>query len=336
MKKILRHIVLTISISVLCSAYGQDVYFSQFYASPLTLNPALTGFAPEDMQLAMNYRNANNGLIPYSTYAASLDMKLMRMKLKPDMFAVGISSTMDDVDKGRIRNLMAVASATYHKAIGSNRTSFISLGLQTGVFQRQTNPNSFSYPVQWTDKYGYDETLPNNESFVKDQTLKPDINAGLFWYGRLSESTSLFLGSSVYHINQPIESFLANKAKLQRRYVFHGGSRFRLDRSTSMVPSVIVMYQNGAQQICEGTTFEFQVGETNSSFKLGGWYRHFDGSFIFLAGLRINSLQIGVSSDFLSRMQTLSKSNGALEFSLIYTFQLKDYANLKANPRNRY
>ena len=43
---------------------GQDLHFSQFYNSPLTTNPANTGFIPDaDYRIGVNYRNQWSSII---------------------------------------------------------------------------------------------------------------------------------------------------------------------------------------------------------------------------------------------------------------------------------
>src|SRR5437773_12412710 len=64
---------------ILCisSLFAQDFHFSQFYNSPLTLNPALTGKMDGVFRLAVNYRNQwftlTNTQTAYATYAGSFD-----------------------------------------------------------------------------------------------------------------------------------------------------------------------------------------------------------------------------------------------------------------------
>jgi hypothetical protein len=55
------------------SMNGQDLHFSQFMNSPLTTNPANTGFIPGgDYRVGINYRNQWSSvmLIPYKTMSA--------------------------------------------------------------------------------------------------------------------------------------------------------------------------------------------------------------------------------------------------------------------------
>ncbi|MEC7159268.1 MAG: type IX secretion system membrane protein PorP/SprF, partial [Bacteroidota bacterium] len=53
----MRRLLMFLSFCTLLStANSQDIHFSQYYASPLTLNPALTGLHGGDFRAVVNYR----------------------------------------------------------------------------------------------------------------------------------------------------------------------------------------------------------------------------------------------------------------------------------------
>ena len=80
MKKTL--LFLTVCVSLASVVTAQDPNFSQFFASPLTLNPALTGKFDGDFRFAANYRNQwpsiNNA---YTTGTASFDMGILKDRI---------------------------------------------------------------------------------------------------------------------------------------------------------------------------------------------------------------------------------------------------------------
>ena len=47
---------LSLALVSAASAVAQDAHFTQYFTSPLTLNPALTGLVNEDLRFAANYR----------------------------------------------------------------------------------------------------------------------------------------------------------------------------------------------------------------------------------------------------------------------------------------
>src|ERR1700742_3575733 len=72
------------------AAIAQDVHFTQYFTSPLTLNPALTGLINEDLRIAANYRSQWGTVsnTPYVTGTFSFDAALLKNKL-PDGDALG-------------------------------------------------------------------------------------------------------------------------------------------------------------------------------------------------------------------------------------------------------
>src|SRR6188472_250154 len=70
------------SLIVISKAYGQDPAFSQFFSSPLNVNPALTGNINGDWRIISNFRDQWIGpASPYTTGTASYDRKILQNKL---------------------------------------------------------------------------------------------------------------------------------------------------------------------------------------------------------------------------------------------------------------
>lgn len=308
---------------------SQDFYFSQFYASPLTLNPALTGLIPGDFRVATNYRNQNSYLLPFSTYSASFDMKLFRTALDKDVFGLGMVVVKDDLSGGSMSNTMLMLSAAYHKSLGKSGNDFVSLGFQGGIFQRNVDPYAFSYQEQWVPGVGYDPNVAITENFLNTKTLIVDMQGGLFWYHFLSDNSSIFAGASAFHITEPTETLFDEPAHFSRRIVAHGGARLPITDEIYIMPNVVSVFQSNAKDMIVGTTGEYWMDKT--AVKLGGWYRMGD-SFIISAGFEFSSIQIGISYDFVSSELSYSESKGGFELSLVYSSMLKNIVNLRANP----
>ena len=57
---------------------AQDIHFSQFYASPLTLNPAMTGFLNGDCRAGVMYRNQWKSVtVPFITISGAYEHKFL-------------------------------------------------------------------------------------------------------------------------------------------------------------------------------------------------------------------------------------------------------------------
>ena len=83
---------------ILFSAFAeaQDPHFSQYHSSPLTLNPAMTGFFEGDFRLSGNYRQQWWSLgTPFITGTVSYEQRIMKAKLKNDVFGIGVLGLYD-------------------------------------------------------------------------------------------------------------------------------------------------------------------------------------------------------------------------------------------------
>ncbi|HWC54182.1 MAG TPA: type IX secretion system membrane protein PorP/SprF, partial [Chitinophagaceae bacterium] len=82
MKKLI--VTLILCEALVSASNAQDPNFSQFFASPLTLNPALTGKFDGVYRVAGNYRNQwptiNNA---FTTATASIDFGILKNRI-PD------------------------------------------------------------------------------------------------------------------------------------------------------------------------------------------------------------------------------------------------------------
>jgi Type IX secretion system membrane protein PorP/SprF len=115
MKKFISTLTVCVMLASVCKA--QDPNFSQFFSSPLTLNPALTGKFDGAFRLAGNFRNQwptiNNA---YVTRTASIDFGILKNRLSDiDQLGVGILGVTDRAGDGVLVTNYAGLSLAYHK-----------------------------------------------------------------------------------------------------------------------------------------------------------------------------------------------------------------------------
>src|SRR3954462_9045920 len=81
---------------------AQDPHFSQFFASPLTLNPALTGKFDGNVRVAGNYRDQWPAIAKaFITSTISLDMQIMQSRLSEgDTWGIGVMAMTDRTANG--------------------------------------------------------------------------------------------------------------------------------------------------------------------------------------------------------------------------------------------
>src|SRR5256885_17007762 len=84
---------------------AQDLHFSQWFNSPLTTNPANTGFIPDaDYRLGASYRNQYSAImtVPYKTFSIFGDAQVFRNKLENGWLGLGGVILRDEAVSGSL------------------------------------------------------------------------------------------------------------------------------------------------------------------------------------------------------------------------------------------
>lgn len=324
-----------------CITFGlnaQDLHFSQFYAAPLDLNPAMTGVMDCNIRFNMNYRNQWASVLKsnaFKTFSASYDQKFP--VFRSDNFGFGASVWADNAGSLDFSTVRGMLSFGYTKQLGGSRKSghYLSAGVSAGVQQKSVD----FLKAQWGSQYnpsagGFDPNLPGENLDGSGSILYPDVNAGLMWYSILDENNSVYVGAAFSHLTRPSEQFLPegqDNISLYAKYTFHaGGELARPYSKVSLLPGVVTMFQGPAFQLNGGTSVRFILDNTRWSyqaFQVGAWLRlsnHFDGVFTtdaFILSTRVdyNQFSFGFSYDFnTSPLKIASSGNGGFEISLQY------------------
>jgi type IX secretion system PorP/SprF family membrane protein len=333
MKKIF---LLAISAVVLSftQVKAQDIHFSQYYASPLTLNPALTGLINGDFRAVANYRGqwfsipTTSAAAPYNTYQGSFDASVFRKKLKNSGLGLGAMFYADEAGNGSLTTYAAMANVAYHQSVDRFGRSRLSLGFQGGMIQKRIFQHDLLFEQQFdAGLNSFNPFLSNGEDDFNDGTFTYfDMNIGALFSSRVNSKFSYYLGFAANHVTRPAESFLGNAGNsIDMRYIAHMGMEIRTSKVFKILPTFFYTMQTNAQQMNLGSGFEYQFDENFAGF-VGAWTRVVGGidqfrndAFITTIGVETNGVRIGASYDFnTSPLRTATRSMGAFEVSIIY------------------
>lgn len=322
--------VCTLFASLMVKA--QDPHFSQFFASPLTLNPAFTGKFSGTWRLAANHRDQWPSIPKaYVTTSASLDFPILKSKIPDkDVFGVGISGLSDASANSILKLNYGSVSMSYHKALDENGYSTIGAGFQAtysslNLDQSKTTFESMLTQNGFTNEAGR-EILQNgnNQSYF-------DINAGLLYSGSTNGENNFYLGASMYHINRPKVGFQDKNWFLSGRISAHAGGSFPLSDLITIHASAIHQIQNKASETTIGAAIAAnlsQDAEKPSAIYIGSWIRLNDAIVPYI-GLEFGGLRIGASYDFnISSLKAATASRGGSEFSIIFIKRPPDYQGI--------
>ncbi len=320
---------------VCCSFFvnAQDPHFSQFFASPLTLNPALTGKFDGTLRVAGNYRNqwpAFNNV--YTTSTLSVDFAILKSRLPDfDTWGVGILALTDKAGGGVLTNNYIGLSTSYHKALDEDGFQQIGIGFQGSYGQKRLDNSKLLFEDQLTP-FGFTGVTQDifNSSNLNINYL--DVNAGLIYTGSTNDQNNFYIGASMYHINRPKESFKGGNWNIATRTTISAGGYFPVSEQLTLHTSGIYQVQNKSSEVTFGGAIAAAIDpeSTNpSNFYIGSWYRVGDAIIPYL-GLEFAGMRIGASYDVnISALKAGSQSRGGMEISLIY---IKRPAGYKGIP----
>ncbi len=305
------------------AASAQDPHFSQFFSSPLTLNPAFTGKFFGSFRVAGNYRNQwpsiNNA---YTTATASIDFHVLQDKIaNNDTWGLGLVGYNDNSSNGAVKFNYASFSTAYHKGLDEDGFHQLGAGFQITYANMLINTSNLKFEDQLTNAgfTGVTSEVFNN-SILKSSYV--DVNAGILYNGSTNDRNNFYFGISMYHINRPRQDFTGAEYVLNPRTTFHAGGYFPLGTSTTLHLSALQMLQGGASETLFGGALQFSANPDDlrsTSLYAGSWLRFKDAIIPYL-GLEFNDFRIGVTYDYnTSSLKTASQSRGGIEISLIYT-----------------
>ncbi len=287
--KVRLYVIVAFLVSIF-SLNAQDIHFSQFYASPLTLNPALTGNFNGFYRITGIYRNQWPGLTQskpaFSTPSVSLDFSLLREKIKKGSLGVGLVF-VNDQQNGKTFNINQIlASVGYNMGFGPKSIFQLGVGFQGGLImyksdfaKLQFHDGFYSDPSN-PSGFSYDPSLAG-ESLATGSKMKGAFNAGIFGKVEFHTGMRFYTGYSLNNLTQYKQDFIQNSAQTYRiplRHTLHGGFEFDIKDAAVLIPGYLFQTQAKARETNFGLTAGIHVKKDpdpskRATFYLGLWNR---------------------------------------------------------------
>lgn len=303
--------------------FAQDPGFSQFYSSPLTLNPALTGKFDGTFRVAGNYRDQWPAISKaFITSTISVDGGILGNRLSErDTWGIGFMGMTDRTANGILTSNYLAFSTAYHKGLDEEGLHSIGVGFQGTYASKRLDGTQLHFEdgLQLDGTWKPSPSEPVNGEVVGVNFF--DFNAGMLYNGSTNGYNNFYVGTSFYHINRPKESFQGGYYLLNPRFTIHGGGYFPVAENAVLHLSAIHSSQGGASNTVIGGAVALNAGndeQNPTSLYVGSWFR-FGDAVIPYVGLEFNSFHIGATYDVnISSLKTASQSRGGIEISLIY------------------
>lgn len=329
-------IIITLMLALQEAVTAQDPQFSQFYAAPLYLNPAFAGGTGQ-ARAGMNYRNQ----------WPAIDANFTTMSVYGDYFfedfnsGVGVLISRDVEGLAGLRSISLALQYSYELSI----TEYLGFrpGFQVGVYNRDINFDKLTFGDQFD---GNGDVVQPTQEVLNSQGSKTFIDLSV---GGVLFTKNAWLGVAAHHLNQPNQSLIGETSKLPIKLSFHGGFKFYMkpgvvgsgvyarNAERSIAPAFQYKHQGNFDQLDLGMYFTFEP------IVLGTWYRGVpfktlngfvnNESIVLLVGFtklgnkdvlgNKDAINIGYSFDYTISQLGIG-SGGAHEFSLVYTWPMRD------------
>lgn len=322
--------VITVCLAILFGynqVRAQDHIYSQFFNSPLYLNPALNGQFEGDLRMNLIYRNQWSAVGNLSYLTATVDFNIPK-------FGGGLGLMFTRSSEGTAYLNKNSVSGIYSYSVGSD-DFVLSFGLQAGATNRKVDWSKLIFSDQIDSRLGY---IPGSVS-----SAEPPAYNNKFYFdagaGINLVYNNLMVGASLQHLNSPDESFTGTPSKLPVRSIAHASYRISLnpyddydDGGPYLIPSVVYYNQGKTSSMSAG--FQFKRRNINA----GMWYRTNGAggpdavvvSLIF--DLFINrdgneKFRMGLSHDATTSRLNYTNTSGTTEGSLSYETSFPNSGN---------
>ncbi|MFM2049167.1 MAG: hypothetical protein RI955_1715 [Bacteroidota bacterium] len=312
---------------------AQDIHYSQFFTSPISLNPAKTGLFNGDWRFGTNYKNQWYSIpVTYHTASIFVDKAIgSKRNQQIKKAGAGLFVAQDIAGDGNLATTKIQLSGAYHQVLDYNERYFISGGLSFGWIQKQINFSKLYWGNQWNGAT-FDKQIDPNQPIRKSVINYLEINAGTEFTAIIDADRFFHAGVSLFHINKPTETFYQNNNSLGMKPIVNVGYSYRIDYQYEIFTELYFSYQKKATEKVLSVIGGYNL--THSSLYhqyvyFGLMYRYKD-AVIPIIGYAKNNYKTYLNYDVnLSKLTRATIAQGGIELSFQYTLN-KDKQRFRA------
>jgi type IX secretion system PorP/SprF family membrane protein len=315
------NLLLLAGLTAACT-YGQDPSFSQFFSSPLNINPALTARINSKWRVISNIRDEwISPASPYTTGTISFDSKILKNKIpESSVFGIGTMLMYDQAMAGVLKSNYASLNLSYNIKIaegeGEHRLG-VGMGLIYG--HKQVDFNRLNFAEQFNG-YGFNTNLPTGESALTNMKSYISSSVGVL-YSYVSQYSDFDFGVSAFHLNKPKQTVTIDPRQyLPPRYVVHANFENYLNERVVLNTNAIYQTQANASYFSVGGGLGYFLsneGDDDLILNGGVWYWS-NNAVIPYIGLVYKKFQFGFTYDItISKLAAAAQKPKTLEISII-------------------
>lgn len=327
----------------LCSfptLFAQDIHFSQFYNSPVLLNPGLTGIFNGNVRFMANYRSQWAAVpVDYQTFSAVADIKFnRRYTINRTFFSAGLSFNYDRAGYSKLQLGDLGLNGSITRMFSDH--FFGTLGGQISINQRGFKTDALTFDEQFVFERGqYLPTASNGETFGNTSRSFVDFSMGFNFrlqaldqsglVDLLDQRSKLDFGVGFHHLTEPNQAFFeGEKEQLDMRLSPYAMGILQLTDELDLAANIFGQFQGPYREylgmIGAKVHIDRQLGN-QWALQLGIGYRlNNDFGDAFMPSLEVffNNWQAGFSYDVnVSDINIATSRRGGPELSVRYLFK---------------
>ncbi|WP_157975921.1 PorP/SprF family type IX secretion system membrane protein [Lewinella sp. IMCC34191] len=296
---------------------AQDPTFSQVFASPTMLNPALTGLFAGRYRAVVSHRSQWGQVMPtpFSTtaFAADFRYRFDEKRRTSDAFGGGILFLNDRIASVSLASNQMVIGGAYHKNLDGRGIEQLSAGFQLGIAQRSLGYGELTFEDEFDGTSSY-LSGAGGEVLPESSVSYGDYHFGLNYSRNPVRGLGIVAGLAMHHISQPEQSFYAEETAgedvevtntLHARYSAYVSARWDLGSAVEILPRVYYLTQGPHAMAVVGSHFRFAAAQNDqTAFQVGALMRVAQSqstyqatSVIGFAGLEAGDFLFGFSYD---------------------------------------
>ena len=321
-------------VAVSSKTEAQDLHFSQFMMSPLSLNPANTGAFEGTFRIGGIYRDQWQSVITnsYKTPLIYVDAPVITGFRRQDWVGVGVEAYQDKAGAGQMTNSGFLFSGAYHIGLDKKSTNVLAIGIQGGYGQRRIGDR---------DKFDFEDNLKTGQPVASSQDYTKlatqdvkflDVTAGVGLRSKLNATTKMNAGFAIHHINRPSNTYKSGGSTWKQPflYVANLGLDVDLTKKWILSPSLLFQSVSGASEINIQALGSYLFNtEKKIRLNVGAGYRVADAAMM-MVGMDYGDLRVGLAYDVnVSSLSQVSKYKGGFELGASYIVKIYKTPDVK-------
>ncbi|WP_235299004.1 PorP/SprF family type IX secretion system membrane protein [Portibacter marinus] len=327
--------VFLLTILIKFEAKTQDIHYSQFYNSPLNINPALTGIFNGDIRVIGSIRDQWRSVpVSYTTFSGAFDMKYLPKKSDKYFFGFGGILNYDQAGDSKLNISDLNLTGSYNYLV--NKNNVLSAGILLGVASEGFNETELTFGNQWNG-IEFNPTSPTGENFDNFRYTYLETGAGAN-YRYQSDSTRTYanIGVGLFHLTRPSAEYIdLENPRLPVRTALTGQLNFQLTKAFDVQAHGLAQFQGPYREFVLGGLAKLYLNQTKGKvfrLDLGASYR--TSKFIApTLAIQYNQIYVGASYDInLGEFRSDFNGRGGPEVHVRYILTKVQALNQKPCP----